>query len=92
MKNKIVTIAITGVIATMGFSVSAQQDKKAEKARKELAGAKQDLKEAKIDSAVDFHRFKKEAELQIGENQKKIDIIVLEEIVKKFEKNWKRIG
>jgi len=57
----------------MGISVSAQQDKKAQKARKELEGAKQDLKEAKVDSAADFHRFKKEAELQISDNQKKID-------------------
>jgi len=56
----------------MSLSVSAQESKKAAKARKEVAEAKKDLKEAKVDSAADFHRFKKEAEFRISDNQKRI--------------------
>jgi len=58
-------LAITGVIVLAGVSASAQENKKAAEARK-------DLKEAKIDSAEDFHKFKKEAESKIKENQAKI--------------------
>lgn len=72
MKNKILTLAITGVIAMGVLSVSAQENKKAAKARKEVSEAKKDLKEAKIDSAADFHKFTKEAELKISNNHKKI--------------------
>jgi len=65
MKNKILALAITGVIAMISLSAAAQENKKAADARK-------DLKEAKIDSAADFQKFKKECEIKIGENQKKI--------------------
>ena len=65
MKNKILTFAITGVIAMVSLSATAQEDKKAAAARKEL-------KEAKIDSAADFQKFRKESETKISENQKKI--------------------
>lgn len=72
MKIKILTLAMTGAIAMGSFSVSAQENKKAARARKEVSEAKKDLKEAKIDSAADFQLFKKEAELKISNNQKKI--------------------
>lgn len=65
MKTKILTFTITGLIVLTGLSAVAQENKKAAEARK-------DLKEAKIDSAEDFHKFKKEAEYKIKENQKKI--------------------
>jgi hypothetical protein len=65
MKTKILTFALTGVIAMTSLSVMAQQDKKAASARKELASAK-------IDSAADFQKFKKESEIKIKENQTKI--------------------
>jgi hypothetical protein len=65
MKNRILAFAITGVIAMISLSATAQQSKKATKARKELASAK-------IDSAADFHKFKKESEIKIKENQTKI--------------------
>jgi predicted nuclease with TOPRIM domain len=65
MKNKILSLAITGMIAMVGLTATAQENKKAAEARK-------DLKEAKIDSAEDFHKFKKEAEGKIKENQAKI--------------------
>jgi hypothetical protein len=65
MKNKILTLAITGVIAMVSLSATAQEDKKA-------AAARKDLKEAKIDSAADFQKFRKESEAKITENHKKI--------------------
>src|SRR6185369_13600174 len=72
MKNKMLTIAITGVVAMTSYSILAQENTKAAEARKEVADAKKDLKEAKMDSAADFQKFKKEAELKIKENQIKI--------------------
>lgn len=72
MNNKILTFAITGIIAMAGLSATAQENKKAADARKEVASVKKDLNEAKIDSAEDFHKFKKEAEIKIKDNQKKI--------------------
>ena len=72
MKNRFLTFAITGMITMVGLSVMAQENKKAADARKEVASAKKDLKEAKIDSAADFQKFKKEAEIRIQENQVKI--------------------
>ena len=72
MKNKILTLAMTGAIAIVGLSATAQESKKAADARKEVASAKKDLREAKIDSAADFQKFKKEAEGKIKENQMKI--------------------
>jgi|SRR5579859_4599482 len=72
MKNRILAFALTGAIAMVGLSAIAQENKKASNARKEVASSKRDLKEAKIDSAADFQRFKKEAEVKIRENQMKI--------------------
>ncbi|HEV8512053.1 MAG TPA: hypothetical protein VGQ59_02190 [Cyclobacteriaceae bacterium] len=65
MKNKFLTFAITGILAMVGLAATAQENKKAADARK-------DLKEAKIDSAEDFHKFKKEVENKIKENRAKI--------------------
>jgi len=53
------------MIVVVGITATAQVKKKA-------AAARKDLKEAKIDSAEDFHKFKKEAESKIKENQAKI--------------------
>lgn len=85
MKNKILTLAIAGIIVMIGSSATAQENKKAAEARK-------DLKEAKIDSAEDFHKFKKEAEIKIKQNQEKIAELKAkksndnEEIKKKYDK------
>jgi hypothetical protein len=72
MKTKFLTFTITGVIALMSLSVFAQENKKAAKARKEVSKAEKNLQEAKIDSAEDFYRFKKDAEFRISENEKRI--------------------
>ncbi|HET7819658.1 MAG TPA: hypothetical protein VFL70_10160 [Bacteroidia bacterium] len=65
-------LAITIFIAILHVAAFGQENKKTEKARKEVAEAQKDLRQAKIDSAEDFKKFKKEAEAQINENQKKI--------------------
>ncbi len=71
MKNRISALAI-GVIALASMSAMAQENRKAASARKEVRSAKNQLKEAKIDSAADFQKFKNEAEIKIHENEVKI--------------------
>jgi biopolymer transport protein ExbB/TolQ len=73
MKSTILKSAITGVIVIASFTAFAQQNKKASKARKGVSEAQKDLREAKTDSAADYLRFRKEADINIRENQKKID-------------------
>jgi hypothetical protein len=72
MKKKILTCVVSMLIALTGFTAFGQQDKKAEKARKNEAKAKKDLKLAKADSAADYNKFKADAEAKIDANQKKI--------------------
>jgi len=72
MKTKILTFAITAVIAMVSFSAMAQASRKATSARKDIANGKKDLKEAKLDSAADFQKFKTESEAKIKDNQTKI--------------------
>ena len=83
MKNKILMFTATGVMLATSLTSYSQQNKKAEKARKDQIEAKEDLKEAKTDSIADFEKFKKEAEIKIADNQKKIDALK----VKKAESN-----
>jgi hypothetical protein len=83
MKKKILTSVIAAIIMMAGLSVFAQQDKQAEKARKNVAKAEKDLKEAKLDSAADYEKFVKDAEMNISENKKVI--VTLKE--KKIEQN-----
>ena len=72
MKKNILTFALTGVMAMTAFALAAQESPKAAEARKEVAEATEDLKEAKTDSAADYQKFKKEAEIKIRGNQIKI--------------------
>lgn len=65
MKKQIIKIALTSVIAISSITVFSQENKQAANARK-------DLREAKLDSADDYNRFKKEAEATIKENENKI--------------------
>ena len=64
-KKQILKTALTVVIALTSVTTFSQENKQAANARKEL-------REAKIDSAEDFNRFKKQAEATIEENKKKI--------------------
>jgi len=72
MKTIILTCAITGVMAITGFTTFGQENKKVPQASKDLIGAQVDLNEARIDSAADFQKFKKESELKINDNENKI--------------------
>ncbi len=65
MKKQIIKIVFTSTITLASITAFAQENKQAANARKEL-------REAKIDSAEDFNRFKKQAEATIEENKKKI--------------------
>jgi hypothetical protein len=65
MKKQILRITFTTAIALASISALAQENKQAANARKELH-------EAKIDSAEDFNRFKKQAEATIKDNKQKI--------------------
>ena len=72
MKTKILTAALTTMMTIVGLTAIAQEDKKAKEARKDAAEAQKDLKEARTDSAADYQAFKKDAELKISDNKKKI--------------------
>ena len=79
MNNQILTFTLAGIISIAGFTVSGQENKDAKNARKDIADAQKDiieaqkeLREAKIDSAADYEKFKKDAEINISENEKKI--------------------
>ena len=79
MKNNILKLTLISTMTMASLTSFSQQDKKVEKARKNLAEAKTNLAEAKIDlteaktdSVADYMAFKKEAELSIAENKKKI--------------------
>jgi hypothetical protein len=66
MKNKSLILVMSFAVVLFSFSAHAQESKKAASARKEL-------KQAKVDSAADFQKFKTESEIKISSNQKKID-------------------
>lgn len=89
MKKTILTLAITGIIAASGLTASGQENKNAAKARKETTAAQKDLQEAKTDSAADFQKFKKEAEMNIRENQKTIAALKAKKLNKSKEVNAK---
>ncbi len=72
MKKNILTFALTSVMAMTGLALAAQESPKTAEARKEVAEPMVDLKEAKTDSAADYQKFKKEAEIKIRGNQIKI--------------------
>ncbi len=83
MKKNILSTVVVAIIMITGLSTFAQQDKQAEKARKKIAEGKNDLREAKMDSAADYEKFVKEAEMNISENKKGIAALKL----KKAEDN-----
>lgn len=72
MKKTILTLTVTGVMVAASLNTYGQENRQAEKARKDVAESQQDLREAKIDSAADYQKFKKDAEIKINDNQKRI--------------------
>lgn len=76
---KTLKFVIVGLLLSYSFTVAAQEDRKAAKARKnvtsaekDLVDARADLRMAKIDSAEDFRRFLRESEMKINDNKLKI--------------------
>ncbi len=63
------------LLMTTGLMAFAQENSEAAKARKELKEAQADLREAKIDSAADYRKFREEAERIILDNQYKIKVL-----------------
>lgn len=80
MKPLILSISTTIMMAIISISAFSQQNEKAQEARKNIEDAQQDLIEAKADSAADYQNFKKEAEMKITENKKKIADLKLKKI------------
>jgi uncharacterized protein HemX len=72
MKNSILKYSITAVILAAGITAFGQQNTKTAMARKNVAASQNSLREAKIDSAADYQKFRKEAERNIADNQKSI--------------------
>jgi len=72
MKKYIPIFATIALIIACSFSLFAQENKKASKARKEVVEAQRELTAAERDSVADFEQFKKESLASIAENQTKI--------------------
>lgn len=73
MKTRILRWTLTGIVAVFASAAFGQESEKATEARKNVAKANLELREAKLDSASDYKKFKEDAELKIAENQKKIE-------------------
>ena len=87
MNKGILTLTLTLVMGTFGFNATAQENKKAKEARKEIKEGEKDLKKAEKDSIADFREFKKDALAKIRENQieivdLKIDKSIRTEVIK----------
>lgn len=65
-------LLLTVILTASTLVASAQENEKAAKARKDMKEAQADLREAKIDSAADFKKFREEGERAILSNQTKI--------------------
>lgn len=72
MNKNVFRFTLGLMLATVSITANAQQDKKSEKARKDMAEAKEDLRLAKIDSVEDYNKFKVDADAKIAQNQIKI--------------------
>lgn len=72
MDKNVLRFTLGVMLATVSITANAQQDKKSEKARKEVAEAKEDLRLAKIDSVEDYNKFKIDADAKIAQNKIKI--------------------
>lgn len=71
MKKKLSVLFFIGV-SLLTATVQAQQTEETKKAREELAAAQKELKEAKLDSAADYAKFKAAAESSLLENKKRL--------------------
>lgn len=72
MKRTLEIITLVTIVAMTSTMAFGQQNKQAAEARRDISKARIELRQAKTDSAADYQKFKKEAELKIAENQKDI--------------------
>jgi hypothetical protein len=67
--------AITGVILLLGISLFAQQSTKSTKVVKNIGKAKKEMTMSEGNSSESFKKFKKESDLKIALNQKKMEVL-----------------
>lgn len=89
MKNTITTLSIITALIFGGLTAFGQQNKKAEKARKDEVTAHNNLRLAEIDSVADFQKFREQVEVKISENEKKIIELKTNKIIKGRDANIK---
>lgn len=87
MKKIILLFVLNTVLVFVGISAFGQSNRKVTKARHAVVVAKNNLREAKIDSAADYRNFRKHAEMGIRENQKTIADLKLRKNREKKEIN-----
>ena len=75
MKKKIVGLAMTGVMVMTGLVAFGQANKSTTAGREDLKTTQENLNEAQQDSAADYYKFRKEAEMKIKDNELKIAVL-----------------
>lgn len=73
---------ITAVVFGSTIAVAQQQEGELKSARKNIASAQADLKQAKKDSIAEYHQFKTESFAQIDENNKTIEALKAEKLAR----------
>jgi thiol:disulfide interchange protein len=92
MKTPIFKMALLGCLATAGMTSCSSPEKKVEDAQTNVLEAKQDLQQARIDSANEYNVYREESEAKLRENDRQIAELKLQmkaerkEIRVKYEK------
>lgn len=73
---------ITAVVFGVNLAIAQQQEGELKSARKNIASAQADLKQAKKDSIAEYHQFKTESFAQIDENNKTIEALKAEKLAR----------
>jgi cell shape-determining protein MreC len=73
---------ITAIIFGSTLAVAQQQEGELKSARKNIASAQADLKQAKKDSIAEYYQFKTESFAQIDENNKTIEALKAEKLAR----------
>ena len=73
---------ITAIFFGSTIAVAQQQEGELKSARKNIASAQADLKQAKKDSIAEYHQFKTESFAQIDENNKTIEALKAEKLAR----------
>ncbi|MFN3445876.1 MAG: hypothetical protein ACK44D_09055 [Bacteroidia bacterium] len=73
---------ITAIFFGSTIAIAQQQEAELKSARKNIASAQADLKQAKKDSIAEYHQFKTESFAQIDENNKTIEALKAEKLAR----------